>query len=238
MIGTSGTLEWVRHGVVTYTVPAMPQVVHQMWLQGWHEMPRVLRSWRRDWAEINEEWDWQFWDLRRVEDLVYSRYRELRDVWEELGREQPIKRADMGRMIILHAYGGLYVDMDLQPLVRFRPGLRGNPPRVLCVGESGFGAEGHDRIANGFLGCEPGLPVWLRILHDARSRARGKVLDFLGPRVLGPALLRAKKAGEIEFAMVPWEMALSRPAQPGAILHNHEVRSWGDPAKGELWYDV
>ena len=90
----------------------LPLVVHHTWKstripQGL--LPQV-QTWRgvRGWRHVLHT------DADNME-LVRTRYPRLLPLYSRLS---PIQQADVARMLIMHAYGGVYVDLDMQ---RIRP---------------------------------------------------------------------------------------------------------------------
>ena len=53
------------------------------------------------------------WDADMVETLMRSQYDQFWDMYQHV--RYPVMRADIARIAILHAYGGLYADLDTMP---------------------------------------------------------------------------------------------------------------------------
>ena len=56
---------------------------------------------------------YQLWTADEVESLVKQWYPQYWDMYSSV--RYPVMRCDIGRLIILHAYGGLYADLDTKP---------------------------------------------------------------------------------------------------------------------------
>jgi len=56
---------------------------------------------------------YHLWNAEDLESLVKQRYPQLWDMY--CGVRYPIMRCDIGRIVIIHAYGGLYADLDIFP---------------------------------------------------------------------------------------------------------------------------
>ncbi len=54
------------------------------------------------------------WGPGQLESLIKQRYPDLWDVYRDV--RYPVMRCDIGRLAILHSYGGLYADMDTLPV--------------------------------------------------------------------------------------------------------------------------
>lgn len=57
---------------------------------------------------------YKMWNLKDCEELVVEKYPEYICLWSEF--RYPIQKADFIRYLILHQYGGWYVDCDVYPI--------------------------------------------------------------------------------------------------------------------------
>lgn len=85
--------------------------VHMIWMQGEKNIPerfsKNLESWR-------EHIDIKVWDGNMIRQLVKKRFPKLLKVYD--GYPYFIQRVDLGRYVILYYYGGLYLDIDTNPI--------------------------------------------------------------------------------------------------------------------------
>tara|TARA_R110002020_G_scaffold94773_1_gene227735 strand:+ start:1111 stop:1722 length:612 start_codon:yes stop_codon:yes gene_type:complete len=56
----------------------------------------------------------RFWNEEEVEELIETDYPEFWDTYQEF--PQKIMKVDFARYIILHKFGGIYLDMDVKPM--------------------------------------------------------------------------------------------------------------------------
>ena len=56
---------------------------------------------------------YHLWNAAEVETLMRTRYPQFWDTYQRV--RYPVMRADIARIAILHAYGGLYADLDTMP---------------------------------------------------------------------------------------------------------------------------
>ena len=92
----------------------IPRITHQIWLQGWHELPAKFQENVRLLAEKNPGYTHMHWDeesLRRECALVGNAVLEKFDSFPHL-----IQKVDLGRFVILYNYGGISVDTDMKSL--------------------------------------------------------------------------------------------------------------------------
>ena len=57
---------------------------------------------------------YHLWIADEVESLVKQRYPQYWDMYSSV--RYPVMRCDIGRLIIILAYGGLYADLDTKPI--------------------------------------------------------------------------------------------------------------------------
>src|SRR6185312_9041947 len=121
--------------------------------------------------------------------LVEHHYPALVPLYRSFRRE--IFRADMARCLYLHRFGGVYIDLDIEPLRSITTLLEGQA--CLLGSEPEVHARmlwGKSRLAcNALMASEPGHPFWLRMLDEIARRARTQhgaqnPVDTTGPITL------------------------------------------------------
>ena len=89
--------------------------VHQIFgLLGDTELPPLFRDNQfitKKWC-IDNNYTYRFWDTKSCDNLI-KKYPEFEELYYSV--KYPIMRVDIIRFIILHYYGGLYIDMDCRP---------------------------------------------------------------------------------------------------------------------------
>jgi len=60
------------------------------------------------------KYKYKLWSLKECEELICEFYPEYIDLWNHF--RFPIQRADFIRYLILHKYGGFYIDLDVSPM--------------------------------------------------------------------------------------------------------------------------
>lgn len=167
---------------MTYDPPQ--KTIHRLWLGS--PMPDRYRDYGRRWQELNPGWelhDWTAEDLPRLAN---------QDIYDELehGAVAPIpvpphvaiatQRADVAGYELVHMFGGVYVNCDMEPL---RP-LDGHLP------DTAWAAYEDDLfLNNGAIGAPaPGNPFW-RAVIDELPRRFIRMAGQPFNKVTGPYLL-------------------------------------------------
>eukprot|EP00930_Biecheleria_cincta_P047203 TRINITY_DN3266_c0_g1_i2.p1 TRINITY_DN3266_c0_g1~~TRINITY_DN3266_c0_g1_i2.p1 ORF type:complete len:298 (+),score=42.96 TRINITY_DN3266_c0_g1_i2:81-974(+) len=102
----------LKHNGSPTTRDAIPHVLHKQ-ASGTDESewPKVWRICLLSWQRIYHDWDLRVWKDEDVDRLVKQSYPEHWSWFSALPHK--IMREDAGRAFILHAYGGVYSDMDM-----------------------------------------------------------------------------------------------------------------------------
>jgi len=141
----------------------IPRIIHQSWKV--KEIPAEVypHGWQESWRRLHPEWEHVLWTDEDNRRLVETRYPEFLEFFE--GLDVGIKRADFSRFLYMHAFGGVYVDMDFICLRELTPLLHG---AALVVGRL-TDDNPHYRIPNAFMASVPGEGFWLKAAGDAMA---------------------------------------------------------------------
>jgi mannosyltransferase OCH1-like enzyme len=89
----------------------IPRLIHRIWLGG--AVPMDVAERGHVWAERNPGWEvrtWRDWELPALRNQF----------WFDQA-STPALRADIARLEMLHRFGGVYVDTDVEPLRPIEP---------------------------------------------------------------------------------------------------------------------
>ena len=181
----------------------IPQKLHFMWLPELEQAPENIRGNPAKWAALNPQWKLQVWTYEALCELIGDVYPDLLPIWESLDR--PVKQADLGRLLVIHAIGGAYLDMDLVPLSPIDDMLNSGViynsklprTRILPVRPSEDAVDYWTyktilskqycamddvgiTIANGSILSEPGVDWIMEFIEQQKHLHNGFVLDFVG----------------------------------------------------------
>eukprot|EP00879_Flechtneria_rotunda_P010779 GHRR01011263.1.p1 GENE.GHRR01011263.1~~GHRR01011263.1.p1 ORF type:complete len:294 (+),score=112.99 GHRR01011263.1:340-1221(+) len=134
--------------------PSIPFIIHQNYLSGSTQLTtdalQPLSHFRKEWWKSckthHPGWKHMLWDAAACESLLRQRYPWFLDAWAATGSSTVLK-SDAIRPFILHAYGGVYLDLDSECFTNMEPWLLGAQvvlmaevrgheplPTVLCPG--------------------------------------------------------------------------------------------------------
>lgn len=94
----------------------IPKIIHQIYNMSGNEV--VTRkdycAYRDTWLANHQHWEYRFWDHASARKLIADEYPSFLSVYDRYPHF--IQRCDAIRYFILHRFGGLYVDMDIENL--------------------------------------------------------------------------------------------------------------------------
>ena len=176
----------------------IPKIIHQTWKTA--QVPAKWQAWQASWQRFHPEWRYMLWtdaDNRRFIEEHYPDFIATYDAYS-----YNIQRADAIRYFILHHFGGLYVDLDIEclrpvdDLVLDKPFIIAYEPRIHAeqLGEARM-------VGNAFMASIPGSLPLVRIIETLSTR-NPRILDHSGVlQTTGPKMVNAALRGFDENAM-------------------------------------
>lgn len=211
----------------------IPRILHQTWKTA--EIPERFAPLAASWRAVHPDWSYRLWTDRDLHDLVRSRYPELLALYESY--DQPIKRADLGRYLVLATFGGVYADLDTRPLRSFEPLMSAAVPLLPREPDSHARAQfvrcrGFDRlVANFIMLSPPGAPFWDHLIGEIRiCAAAASAVDATGPMVLTASLDRYAGPERPVELPAPLFSPMDKRQRPGTAAEGAEA-----PYAEHLW---
>ena len=199
-------------------LPAVPWRLHQTWKDA--SPPRHLFSprWRHSMQVANPDWTHRLWTDAENRALVAARYPWLLSAYD--GYPSDIQRADVARYVVVHAYGGVYADLDIECFRPFAPLLARHDASVLLSYKQG--ANFSKGASNSIFASAAHHPLWdavFAVLLERASTALSGHRDVLystGPAVLREAVRRLLRLGPAATIRLP--MLAQLRAQLGVVV--------------------
>jgi UDP:flavonoid glycosyltransferase YjiC (YdhE family) len=166
----------------------IPPLIHQIW------HPFSAAAMPADWVRFSATWrrhhpgfEHRLWGPAESRSFVAAQYPDFLAVYD--GYAQPIQRVNALRVLLLHHFGGLCVDLDMECLRNVQPLLDGC--RIVLPVEPALHAhqwrhKGHKQLlAIAFLASEPAHPFWLSVIDELKGQAGvADVMESTGPFAL------------------------------------------------------
>ncbi len=135
----------------------VPPLIHQTWKND--TIPDKWLPSKEHWVKFHPNWIYTLWTDEMNRELIKRHYHWFLDKYDSY--PYGIQRADAARPFILHRYGGIYSDLDIQPnrsLSRLLMGKTG----VLLLNNNG-------RYTNMIMASNRGSPFWLEVINEMMS---------------------------------------------------------------------
>jgi hypothetical protein len=196
----------------------IPRLLHRIWLGSAPIPPKAEDHWA-SFGRLHPGFELRTWT--DADDYSWLRNRELFErasTWTS--------RSDVLRFELLARFGGVYVDVDVEPVRSFEP---------LLTHGAFAGWEDPHAICGAVMGAERGHPAIEALIVGLGSWTQGR--PTAPPNVwAGPTYLTAQWAGREDVALlepaafypVHWSRPRSRSRpQPETFAIHHWERSWG-----------
>ncbi|CAE6405184.1 hypothetical protein ACGC1H_000113 [Rhizoctonia solani] len=185
----------IRDGQIVSSPITPGEIIHQSWKT--QDVPSNYHPLMTSWRSIYSNWTYVLWDNDDNRALVETFYLEWLHAYDALPSD--IYRAYFARNLYMHAFGGIYADIDseavspLDFLLEVQKS-KGTPTAFLGTMET----SSHDLhgIPNAFMATSaPDHPLWLVVAQDtvdwSRARSWDHTVPAPGPEyVSGPVSLR------------------------------------------------
>lgn len=164
----------------------IPKIIHQTWKTA--QVPEEWRTCVESWKRFNPNWTYHLWTDEEGRRFVADHYPEFLNHYD--GYSYNIQRADALRYLVLHTYGGVYVDLDFECLRSIDELLDG---KTMAVGiEPERHAQWNGRewlLSNAFMASLPKHPFLSKLISamkaiDPQITFHEEVLKTTGPILL------------------------------------------------------
>ena len=149
----------------------IPRIIHQTWKN--ESLPRSLKRFQKTWREHHRDWEYRLWTDADNRVFLQAHYEWFMPVYETY--PEKIMQVDAVRYFILHHFGGVYADLDLECLRSIDSLLEDKqlilgcePPQHLA--EHGV-AEGGRILCNAFMASVPDHPFWEHVMQVLPARS-------------------------------------------------------------------
>lgn len=148
----------------------IPKIIHQTWKD--NNPPSELLEFGNAWRRLNPDWTYMFWTDSTARDFIRQHYPEFLEIYDNYGHS--IMRVDAVRYFWMLHYGGLYVDLDIEPIKSVDALL--NPfadHRIILPIEPKSHCEIHNKdtiISNAFIASTKQNSAWQYVIKALKAR--------------------------------------------------------------------
>jgi len=163
--------------------PNLPRVVHQQWPNA-SSIPAHFKSWQKSVQKAFPNHTYVLWNDQDARNLIARKHRWFLPTYDAFPSN--IMRVDAARTFVLYEHGGLYLDMDYEPLEDFWDRLPDDAPAFV---QSYW--EGFEERQNSLMSSPAQHPFWPVTWEVMTQRAPESSNPIY---VTGPAMIDAAVA--------------------------------------------
>ena len=174
----------------------IPKIIHQTWKD--KIIPKQWQISQDEWLRLHPTWSYRLWTDSDLRDFIANDYSWFLDTYDSYPHH--IQRVDAARYFILHKYGGLYSDLDIQPVKEFDDIIKVNSVLLVITPNLNY-------VTNYLMASPAGDEFWLHVFKELKHRSSNTSWWWLGKHLLvmnttGPMMLdKAVKSykGSVSF---------------------------------------
>jgi mannosyltransferase OCH1-like enzyme len=170
---------------MTSTATGIPRLIHQTWKDD--HLPASLAPYSAAWKALHPGWSYVLWTDESTRTFVADYFPWFLPVYD--GYANPIMRVDSARYLWMAQFGGIYADLDLEPL-RAVDELVGStePSKLMLTREPATHCALYGRsliVSNVFIASPPRHPAWSEVIWRLGERRHWPhPLEATGPFLL------------------------------------------------------
>lgn len=188
----------------------IPKILHLIWMQGIDAMPGDYRRCVKTWGPAHPGWEIQVWDKTSL-DWIQNSW-----VWDI---DNPTIQSDVARIEVVHKYGGVYFDADME--------CRRSLEDVVKECNAFVSMRNLRRVENAGFGAAPGHEWMKQLISRVGDRCTSirRVLDMDAP-------FNASVAGRSDLKVFPvmkfhlMDVIQDRPKMKDAYCIHHRLSHW------------
>ncbi|RVD89660.1 uncharacterized protein DFL_000658 [Arthrobotrys flagrans] len=209
--------------------PGIPNIIHQIWktsnISEYAKDPSY-RSWKGIYQPKN--YTIKLWTDDDIHELIKVKYPSLLSTYE--GYPHSIQRADLARLVVVHAEGGVYADLDVYPRA---------VKELQCLQNLGMQAifaptAGTRGVSNHFFMAEKESPFLRWALDEAKRRS-----GLNSNQIVLPYLRVFWSTGPMMVTAAALEYAAVRGANHRvAVIDDRFIRTLVGHVAGRSWHGL
>jgi mannosyltransferase OCH1-like enzyme len=164
---------------------SLPKIIHQQWKDT--NVPFQFQKWRNKWLLYfpSPTYTHMLWTDESAHTFIQTHYPWFLSIYDSYPHN--INRADAVRYFILYHYGGIYADLDYEPLTNFYHHL---PQSHVGLIESPY--YWNENTQNSLMTSPQYDLFWTDLFHvliqNSKKFSHGQVLETTGPSLVDDAI--------------------------------------------------
>lgn len=218
----------------------IPRILHHIFLSGTDAYEAATQkpgaslqaAWRSSCLEAYPDWKHMFWTQEHALTYIRQHYPWFEETFTSF--DHFVLRGDALRYLVLHAMGGVYLDLDIECF----PNASMSAQDALA----GYDVvlQGHhaiEPVINAMMASVPHHPIFENTLHEIVARGTPEAMDAIpdvnirilhtvGPRMFGDMVIKFLTGGH----GMPFTDLVARPHNvSGSVVRVYDVGAWYQP---------
>lgn len=147
--------------VDTTATTSIPKLLHQSYKS--FMVPNSVVPFVESWHVSLKDWTFLWWTDDDLEWLLHTHYTEYAKSYSRM--PHTIMKVDTARYFILHHYGGVYADMDIEYTPKENVSLTQILTRVSPTNKTNLAIIFHDCTDNSLMASTPNASFWLHVFE-------------------------------------------------------------------------
>lgn len=177
----------------------IPRIIHLTYKDS--NIPKVWQNTISSWKKYHPNWEIRFWTDEDNRKLIKEKYNWFLNIYDSY--EYGIQRADSIRYFILYTYGGIYSDMDIEPVKNFDKIFRRITEHSVYL----IRTPQMSVVTNCFMASKPKANFWLDVFKKMKQNNKSifwvgkhlKVMNSTGPIMLNKVYKEYNNKKEVSF---------------------------------------
>ena len=137
-----------------------PKIIHQIYGFWDKKIPKNIQKRIDKWKELHPDYKYMLWDKKKSRDFIKTNYEWFLGLYDNYNYN--VQRCDAIRYFILYHYGGIYSDIDLEPVKCITPLLEKYKNKQSIL----YRSSNSSLLTNDFMISKPKNIFWKKVWHE------------------------------------------------------------------------
>jgi mannosyltransferase OCH1-like enzyme len=137
-----------------------PKIIHQIYNFWDNKTPSKIRERMDNWKNTHPDFKYILWNKKKSRDFIKKKYNWFLPIWDRY--PYTIQCADAIRYFILYEYGGIYSDIDLDPVKPIDGLLQKYSDKNILL----YKSPNSGLITNDFMVSKKGMSFWKKSWYE------------------------------------------------------------------------
>lgn len=137
-----------------------PKIIHQVFGLWDNKIPNNIQKRIDSWKRLHPRYKYILWNKKKCRDFIKKKFNWFLPIYDNY--IYPVQRADSVRYFILYTYGGIYSDIDLEPVKCITPLLE----KYKNKGSILYKSPNSELLTNDFMISKPKNLFWKKMISE------------------------------------------------------------------------